>query len=86
MADARRELSAARALLAQEISVTTDMSAPPPPNSPPALPLPSATPSATDPELPMLTGVLLDVDDGAARLAAYRPLTGWPSRPWPVRR
>jgi DNA-binding transcriptional MerR regulator len=68
LADARRELSAARALLDPEMPVTT-------------LVRTTATELATalravryavgsDPELPMLTGVLLDVDDDTARLAA----------------
>ena len=68
LADARRELSAARALLDQEISVTTEVRTT-------AAELGAALRAVryavgTDPELPMLTGVLLDVDDGAARLAA----------------
>lgn len=68
LADARRELSAARALLAQEISVTTEVRTT-------AAELAAALRAVryavgTDPELPMLTGVLLDVDDAAARLAA----------------
>ena len=68
LADARRELSAARALLDQEISVTTDVRTT-------AAELAAALRAVryavgTDPELPMLTGVLLDVGDGAARVAA----------------
>jgi DNA polymerase III sliding clamp (beta) subunit (PCNA family) len=69
--DARRELSAARSLLVQESPMTT---------------VPSRITTTagelrtglravryavgTDPELPMLAGVLLDADDSAARLAA----------------
>ena len=68
LADARRELSAARALLDQEITVTTEVRTT-------AAELAAALRAVryavgTDPELPMLTGVLLDVDDAAARLAA----------------
>ncbi|HET6393921.1 MAG TPA: MerR family transcriptional regulator [Blastococcus sp.] len=68
LADARRELSAARALLDQEISVTTEVRTT-------AAELAAALRAVryavgTDPELPMLTGVLLDVDDSTARLAA----------------
>lgn len=68
LADARRELSAARALLDLESpmnvrirTTTAELRR--------AL---SAVRHAvgTDPELPMLTGVLLDLDDGGARLVA----------------
>ncbi len=67
LADARRELSAARSLLAQEnpmSGITTTTSA--------LLDALRAVRVAvgTDPELPMLTGVLLDADDDAVRLAA----------------
>jgi DNA-binding transcriptional MerR regulator len=68
LADARRELSAARALLDQETTVTTVIRTT-------AAELAAALRAVryavgTDPDLPMLTGVLLDVDDSAARLAA----------------
>ena len=68
LADARRELSAARALLDQEKPVTTTVRTT-------AAELTAALRAVryavgTDPDLPMLTGVLLDVDDVAARLAA----------------
>jgi DNA-binding transcriptional MerR regulator len=68
LADARRELSHARALLDQEKHMTTLVR-----TTAPEL---AATLRAvryavgTDPDLPMLTGVLLDVDGSAARLAA----------------
>ena len=73
LADARRELSTARALLDQENPMTA---------VPPAIRIVTTTAElgaalravryavGTDPELPMLTGVLWDVDDGVARLAA----------------
>ncbi|WP_217640714.1 DNA polymerase III subunit beta family protein [Blastococcus tunisiensis] len=68
LADARRELSAARALLDLELPVptvlrttTTELAA--------ALRAVRYAVGA-DPGLPMLTGVLLDVDDDAVRLAA----------------
>jgi DNA-binding transcriptional MerR regulator len=68
LADARRELSAARALLDQEIPTMTIVRTS-------AAELAVALRAVryavgTDPELPMLTGVLLDVDGGRARLAA----------------
>ena len=68
LADARRELSHARALLDQELPVTTFVRTT-------AAELAAALRAVryavgTDPELPMLTGVLLDVDDTTARLAA----------------
>lgn len=67
LADARRELSAARALLDQEILVTTVRTT--------TAELAAALRAVryavgTDPELPLLTGVLLDVDGSTARLAA----------------
>jgi DNA-binding transcriptional MerR regulator len=70
LADARRELSAARALLDQESPMTTETRL-----SVAAAELRTALRAvryavSTDPDLPMLTGVLLDVDDEAARLAA----------------
>jgi DNA-binding transcriptional MerR regulator len=68
LADARRELLHARALLDQEKPVTTLVRTT-------ATELAAALRAVryavgTDPELPMLTGVLLDIDDDAARLAA----------------
>ena len=73
LADARRELTHARALLDLEISVA----APPASASvrTTAAELAAALRAvryavASDPDLPMVTGVLLDVDDSAARLAA----------------
>jgi DNA-binding transcriptional MerR regulator len=73
LADARRELLHARALLDQEKPVTSS----PAPASvrTTAAELAAALRAVryavgTDPALPMLTGVLLDVDDSAARLAA----------------
>ena len=73
LADARRELLHARALLDQEKPVTSS----PTPASvrTTAAELAAALRAVryavgTDPDLPMLTGVLLDVDDSAARLAA----------------
>jgi len=70
LADARRELSAARALLDQESPMTTTTTL-----RTTAAELAAALrvvryAVGTDPELPMLTGVLLDVDDDAVRLAA----------------
>nr|WP_277394604.1 MerR family transcriptional regulator [Blastococcus litoris] len=67
LADARRELLHARALLDQEKHVTTVRTT--------AAELAAALRAVryavgTDSELPMLTGVLLDADDSAARLAA----------------
>lgn len=73
LADARRELLHARALLDLELPVTS----PPAPTSvrTTALELAAALRAVryavgTDPDLPMLTGVLLDVDGTVARLAA----------------
>ncbi|WNV77870.1 MerR family transcriptional regulator [Geodermatophilus sp. DSM 44513] len=73
LADARCELSAARALLDQEKSVTAFP-------APVSIRTTAAELAAAlravghavgkDPELPMLTGVLLDVDDAAVRLVA----------------
>ncbi len=68
LADARRELSAARALLDQELPVTTAVRTT-------ATELATALRAVryavgTDPELPVLTGVLLDVEESATRLAA----------------
>ena len=68
LADARRELSAARALLDQESPMTTVVRTT-------AVELAAALRAVryavgTDPDLPMLTGVLLDVDDASARVAA----------------
>jgi DNA-binding transcriptional MerR regulator len=70
LADARRELSAARSLLAQESPMTTRFQL-----SVAADDLRAALRSvryaiSTDPELPMLQGVLLDVDDDAVRVVA----------------
>ena len=70
LADARRELSAARALLDQESPMTTETHL-----SATAAELRAALRAvryavSTDPELPMLTGVLLDVDDDVVRVAA----------------
>jgi DNA-binding transcriptional MerR regulator len=67
LADARRELSAARALLTLESPMTRLTTT--------AEALRAALRTVryavgTDPELPMLTGVLLDAEDGAVRLAA----------------
>jgi DNA-binding transcriptional MerR regulator len=73
LADARRELLHARALLDQEKPVT---SSPAPASVRTTVAELAAALRAvryavgTDPDLPMLTGVLLDVDDSAARLAA----------------
>lgn len=69
--DARRELSAARSLLAQE----SPMTAVPSRITTTADELGTALRAVryavgTDPELPMLAGVLLDADDAAVRLAA----------------
>jgi DNA-binding transcriptional MerR regulator len=69
LADARRELSAARSLLDLESPMTTSRL------TTTAAELGTALRAVryavgTDPDLPMLTGVLLDVDDDAARLAA----------------
>ena len=68
LADARRELSAARALLDQESPVTTTVRTT-------AAELRRALSAVrhavgTDPELPMLTGVLLDATDGEPRVVA----------------
>jgi DNA-binding transcriptional MerR regulator len=67
LADARRELLHARALLDQEKPMTIVRTT--------ATELAAALHAVryavgTDPELPMLAGVLLDLDDDAARLAA----------------
>lgn len=67
LADARRELLHARALLDEEQPVTTVRTT--------AAELRAALRAVryavgADPDLPMLTGVLLDVDDATARLAA----------------
>ncbi|SOD94843.1 MerR family transcriptional regulator [Blastococcus haudaquaticus] len=69
LADARRELSAARALLDLERPMTATTTV-----RTTALELGAALRAVryavgSDPELPMLTGVLLDVDDATARLA-----------------
>jgi DNA-binding transcriptional MerR regulator len=71
LADARRELSAARSLLDQESPMTAVHSL----ITTNAGELGTALRAVryavgTDPHLPMLTGVLLDADDSAARLAA----------------
>ena len=71
LADARRELSAARSLLDQE----SPMTAVPTSITTTADELSTALRAVryavgTNAELPMLTGVLLDVDDSTARLAA----------------
>ncbi len=68
LTDARRELSTARALLDQEMPAMTVVRTT-------AAELAAALRAVryavgTDPELPMLTGVLLDVDDATARFAA----------------
>jgi DNA-binding transcriptional MerR regulator len=68
LADARRELSHARALLDQESPVTTHVRTTAPELAAALRAVRYAV--GTDPGLPMLTGVLLDVDDSAARLAA----------------
>jgi DNA-binding transcriptional MerR regulator len=70
LADARRELSAARALLDQESPMTATTTV-----RTTAAELAAALRAVryavgTDPDLPMLTGVLLDVADSSARLAA----------------
>jgi DNA-binding transcriptional MerR regulator len=70
LADARRELFHARALLDLESPMTSHSRL-----TTTAAELRTALRAVrfavgTDPELPMLTGVLLDVDDAAARLAA----------------
>ncbi len=70
LADARRELSAARSLLDQESPMTRQSRL-----TTTAAELRTALRAVryavgTDPQLPMLTGVLLDADDAAARLAA----------------
>lgn len=68
LADARRELSVARSLLTPESPMTTHLTTS-------AESLRAALRAVryavgTDPELPMLTGVLLDAEDGTVRLAA----------------
>jgi DNA-binding transcriptional MerR regulator len=67
LADARRALLSARSLLAQESAVTVVRT-----TTPALLDALRAVRFAvgTDPELPMLTGVLLDAEDGTVRLAA----------------
>lgn len=67
LADARRELLLARSLLAQESAMTVVRT-----TTPALLTALRAVRFAvgTDPGLPMLTGVLLDAEDGAVRLAA----------------
>jgi DNA-binding transcriptional MerR regulator len=67
LADARRALLSARSLLAQESAVTVVRT-----TTPTLLAALRAVRVAvgTDPGLPMLTGVLLDAEDGAVRLAA----------------
>jgi len=73
LADARRELYAARALLDQENAMTSNQQTTVVRTT--AAELAAALRAVryavgTDPDLPMLTGVLLDIDDSAARLAA----------------
>jgi DNA-binding transcriptional MerR regulator len=68
LADARRELHAARALLDPELTVTTVVRTTAPELAAALRAVRYAV--GSDPDLPMLTGVLLDVDGSAARLAA----------------
>jgi DNA-binding transcriptional MerR regulator len=69
LADARRELSAARSLLDQENPMTDTRITTTAQELADALRAVRYAVS-TDPELPMLTGVLFDVDDDVVRLAA----------------
>ncbi|WP_209313861.1 MerR family transcriptional regulator [Blastococcus sp. TF02A_35] len=82
LADARRELSAARSLLAPESAMTPDSTTPDSTTPHSTTSIRTTTTAlldalravrfavGTDPGLPMLTGVLVDADDDAVRLVA----------------